>query len=135
MEVMVAMFLLALLVTAVYGAISNGISTMRMARENLRATQILVDKLETIRLYHWDQLQPGFIPTNFVVNYDVNSKSTNSGILYYGSLSIDPADVGTTYSDEMRLVTVRLNWTTGHIARTRQLTTYVCSSGIQNYIY
>ena len=135
MEVMVAMFLLALLVVAVYGAISNGISTMRMARENLRATQILTEKMETIRLYHWDQLKPGFVPTNFVANYDVNSNSTNSGILYYGSLSITPADTGTSYSDEMKLVTVRLDWKTGHIARTRQLTTYVCRTGIQNYIY
>lgn len=135
MEVMVAMFLLALLIGAVYGAISNGITTMRMARENLRATQILLEKVETLRLYHWGQLQPGFIPTNFVVNYDVNSKSTNSGILYYGSLSIAPANTGTSYSDDMRLVTVRLAWKTGRIPRTRQLTTYVCRTGIQNYTY
>jgi prepilin-type N-terminal cleavage/methylation domain-containing protein len=135
MEVMVAMFLLALLITAVYGAISNGITTMRMARENLRATQILLERMETIRLYHWEQLKPGFVATNFVANYDVTSKSTNSGILYYGSVSIDPADTGTSYSDDMKLVTVRLNWNTGHITRTRQLTTYVCRTGIQNYVY
>lgn len=135
MEVMVAMFLLALLITAVYGAISNGISTMRMARENLRATQILLERMETIRLYHWAQLKPGFVATNFVANYDVNSKSTNSGILYYGSVSIAPANAGTSYSDNMRLVTVRLDWKTGSIARSRQLKTYVSRSGIQNYIY
>jgi len=129
------MFLLALLVVAVYGAISNGVSTMRMARENLRATQILVDKMETIRLYHWDQLKPGFLATNFVVNYDVTSNSTNSGILYYGSISIGPADTGTSYSDDMRLVTLRLDWQTGRLQRSRQLSTYVCRTGIQNYIY
>ena len=135
MEVMVAMFLLALLISAVYGAISNGISTMRMARENLRATQILLERMETIRLYHWGQLVPGFVQTNFVANYDITSQSTNSGILYYGSVSIAPANTGTSYSDDMKLVTVRLNWKTGRIARTRQLTTYVCRTGIQNYVY
>jgi type II secretory pathway pseudopilin PulG len=135
MEVMVAMFLLALLISAVYGAISNGISTMRMARENLRATQILLERMETIRLYHWGQLVPGFVQTNFVANYDTTSQSTNSGILYYGSVSIAPADTGTSYSDDMKLVTVRLDWKTGRIARTRQLTTYVCRTGIQNYVY
>ena len=135
MEVMVAMCLLALLITAVYGAISNGVSTMRMARENMRATQILLERMETIRLYHWGQLTPGFVPTNFVVNYDVTSQSTNSGILYYGSVSIAPANAGTSYSDDMKLVTVRLDWKTGRIARTRQLTTYVCRTGIQNYTY
>ena len=135
LEAMAAMFLVMVLVLAVYGAISSGISTVRMARENLRATQILLDKLEAIRLYHWGQLDPTFIPSTFVANYDVNSTSTNNGVLYHGTITIEPADVGTTYADTMKLVTVRLKWSTGHIQRNREVSTFICRSGLQNYMF
>jgi type II secretory pathway pseudopilin PulG len=135
MEVMAAMFIVALLVLAVYGAITSGITTVRMARENLRATQILIEKMEAIRLYHWEQLNSAFIPSTFVVNYDVNNPSTNSGILYQGKVSIEAASTGTTYSDAMKLVTVRIDWSTGHIPRSRELTTFVTRGGLQNYMY
>ena len=134
-EVVVALALIALLVVAVYSAIASGIGTVRMARENLRATQILLEKTEVIRLYHWDQLKAGFVPVQFVANYDTTSASTNTGILYYGTVQIAPAVTGTTYADDMREVTVTVNWKTGSLNRTRQMKTYVCKSGIQNYVY
>ena len=134
-ELVVALALIALLVLAVYGAITSGVGTIRMARENMRATHIMLEKTEAIRLYHWDQLKEGYVPTQFVANYDTASSSTTSGILYYGTVKIAPAVTGTTYADDMREVTVTLNWKTGSINRTRQMTSYVCRSGIQNYVY
>src|SRR5437899_2915270 len=80
LELVVALALIGLLVLAVYGAITSGMVTMRMARENLRATQILLEKMEAIRLYNWDQLNTNFVPTQFISNYDVSSASTNGGI-------------------------------------------------------
>jgi len=106
-----------------------------MARENLRATQIMLEKMEAIRLYNWGQLKPGFIPTKFIANYDVNSGSTNSGILYFGEVEIADSNTGTTYGPDMKTVTVRVAWKTGPINRSRQMRTYVCRSGVQNYIY
>jgi prepilin-type N-terminal cleavage/methylation domain-containing protein len=135
LEVVFAMVLLAMLVTAVYGAISSGMTTVRLSRENLRATQILLEKMEALRLYNWDQLNGGYLAPKFVVNYDVTATNNSSGVLYYGTVEIAPAKTGTSYEDEMRLVTVRLDWKTGHIARHRELNTYVCRSGLQNYIY
>src|SRR6187402_2834588 len=82
LEVVCAMVLLLMLVTAVYGAISSGMTTVRMSRENLRATQILLDKMEALRLYNWDQLNGGFLAPTFVVNYDVTATNTTSGVLY-----------------------------------------------------
>src|SRR6266496_6008035 len=84
LELVVAIALIELIVLAVYSAITSGMGNVRMARENLRATQILLDKMESIRLYNWDQLDINFLPTTFIVNYDTTSASTNSGILYYG---------------------------------------------------
>jgi type II secretory pathway pseudopilin PulG len=134
-EVVTAMALIGMLVLAVFGAITSGVGTMRMARENLRATQVLLEKMEALRLYNWDQLNTNFMPTAFVVPYDVNSTNTSRGILYYGQVTIEPADTGASYNDNMRRVTVHLDWKTGHIARTREMTTYVCRSGLQNYVY
>jgi len=135
LELVIAIALIGMLVLAVYGAITSGTGTVRMARENLRATQILLEKMEAIRLYNWDQTDTNFIPSTFTVNYDVTSTSTNSGILYYGQVTLAPANTGTSYSDDLKLVTVRLDWKTGQITRSRQLSTYVCRTGIQNYIY
>ena len=134
-EVVTAMGVIGLLVLAVFGAITSGTGTMRMARENLRATQVLLEKMEALRLYNWEQLNTNFMPAAFVVPYDVNSTSTNAGILYYGRVTIEPADTGATYNDQMRRVTVRLDWRTGFIPRTREMTTYVARSGLQNYVY
>lgn len=134
-EVVTAMGVIGLLVLAVFGAITSGVGTMRMARENLRATQVLLEKTEALRLYNWDQLNTNFMPTAFVVPYDVTTTNTKSGILYYGRMTIQPADTGASYNDQMRRVTVRLDWRTGQIARTREMTTYVARSGLQNYVY
>jgi prepilin-type N-terminal cleavage/methylation domain-containing protein len=136
-EVSVSMAILGIVVLAIYGALSSGITTIRMARENLRATQILLEKMEGIRLYTWEQLNsPGFIPTNFIVPYDARATNTNSaGVLYYGRISIGNITNTTTYADAMRQVVVTLDWTTGTIPRTRSIQTYVSQAGIQNYLY
>jgi prepilin-type N-terminal cleavage/methylation domain-containing protein len=135
MELVIAMALIGLLVLAVYGAITSGMNNVRMARENLRATQILLEKMEAMRLYNWDQLNTGFLAPQFIANYDVNATSTNSGILYYGTVTIADSATGTTYAGDMKEVTVNLRWKTGPIARIREMSTYVCRSGMQNYIY
>jgi type II secretory pathway pseudopilin PulG len=134
-EAVVSLGLLGIIVMAVLGAITSGMNSLRMARENLRATQILVEKSEALRLYNWDQLNTNFVPTEFITPYDILSNSTNSGVLYYGTISLAPAALGTTYTDAMRTVTIRINWKTGHLNRSRELTTYVCRSGLQNYVY
>lgn len=135
LEVLFALAIVGLIVAAVYSAITSGMSSLRMARENLRATQILVEKTEALRLYNWDQLNTSFLPSKFVAPYDVHTTSTNSGVLYYGTITLTQPDIGTTYTNTLRLVTVRVDWTTGRLKRSRELSTYVCRTGIQNYVY
>ncbi|MFM1769673.1 MAG: hypothetical protein RJA22_2202 [Verrucomicrobiota bacterium] len=136
MEVTVCLAILGVAVLAIYGGITAGISGIRMARENLRATQILLDKMEGIRLYTWSQLNtPGFIPASFVEPYDPLSTNLSSGVLYSGTVEITPHPGNATYSADMRAVRVTVNWQTGGLPRSRQLSTYVSESGIQNYLY
>lgn len=49
-EAAVALGLVALVVGALYAGMTQVIAQSQSARENLRATQILLEKLETIRL-------------------------------------------------------------------------------------
>src|SRR6266705_5208440 len=69
-EVTVGLGIIGAVVGAMLSGIMTGTFTMRMARENLRATQIMLEKVETIRLYSWDQVnRSGFIPSDFVATY------------------------------------------------------------------
>jgi hypothetical protein len=107
---------------------------MQLARENLRATQIMLEKTETLRLYSWDQVNTtNFIPTEFTAPYDPNS--TNSGITYNGTLQVSSSGLATTYGGNVKKVTVTLNWQTRGLSRTRTFTTYVSRSGLQSYVY
>ncbi len=69
-EALVSMGVFGVSVLSLYAGMSMGFSIIGNARENLRATQVMVEKMETIRLYSWDQINtPGFIPATFTESY------------------------------------------------------------------
>lgn len=124
----------------VISSINYGLCIMRVARENQRATQVMLEKLEAIRLYNWTQVtNAGFIPGTFTATYDPTSVTNRQGTIYYGSLSVTaPAFVGTTpnYSGAIRQFNVSVSWTnSGGISHYRSLSTYVAQNGMQNYVY
>ena len=80
-EVTVGLGIVGTCVAALFSGFTTGFFTMKMSRENLRATQILLQKSEAIRLQSWDQItNPTNIPTTFTALYDPNV-STNQGVL------------------------------------------------------
>jgi len=135
-ELIVAMAVIAVVVIALYGSISSAFTSIRLPRENLRATQTMVEKMAAIRLYDWDHITtPSFIPTNFLTSYDATATNATGSIIYTGRVSIAPVSLNVSYTNDMRLVTVQLNWQTGGLPRSRSLSTYVCRTGLQNYQY
>lgn len=111
---------------------------IRVARENLRATQILQEKMETIRLYTWDQLnEQGFIPETFVEPFydDGGGSEDPDGINYYGTLSVTNATLTESYSGDLLQVDAVVTWTSGNIDRVREMSTFVSRHGLQHYIY
>ena len=63
-EVVMAVALLGIMTSGIFGSFRYGFFTLQLVRENQRATQIILEKVETIRLYNWDQVNlNGFIPT------------------------------------------------------------------------
>jgi hypothetical protein len=103
--------------------------------ENLRATQILTEKTEAIRLYDWEQITTaGFIPTSFKVPFDP-SNTNAPGPTYDGTIKIKKVPQGLSYADDLRHVVIDLQWNSRGMSRSRQFNTYVCRTGIQNYHY
>src|SRR5262245_36548489 len=120
MEVMVAVAVIGVTFIALYAGLAHGYSTVQLARENLRATQILTEKMETIRLYNWDQLNnKGFIPDKFETTYYPAGGTNGTGVVYKGKLKIEDSKLKTNYEDDMKVVTIELEWTTGHLKRSR----------------
>ena len=136
-EVVVCTAIIGIVTLAIYSGMSAGVATIRMARENLRATQILLEKTESLRLYTWEQINAnGFVPKTFVVPYDTTVTNTNSGVLYYGKITFQKFPPGqASYADDLLRVKVEVSWKTGNLPRSREIHTYVAKSGIQNYMY
>lgn len=134
-ESLIGVVIIGVVFTALYSGMTMGFQSVRSARENLRATQILLEKFESLRLYNWDQITStnGYIPLTFTNHYVLNPQT--AGTVYTGSVRINPVPITEVYRDDMRSVTVSVEWQTGNTRRSRSFTSYVAKYGIQHYIY
>ena len=135
-EATVGMGIVGTTIATLFSGFTTGFFTMQMARENLRATQIMLERVETIRLYSWEQVtDPTYITPTFSAPYDPESPSGQQGLVYTGTLRIVPTDIPSSYASDMRKVIVTVNWKTGHLQRTREFTSYISRFGMQDYVY
>lgn len=135
-ESLVGILILGTLFTSLYAGITYGFSMISLSRENLRATQILLEKMETLRLYNWDQINSnGFMPTNFTAAYDPTGSGNSVNLMYTGSITIAGSGVSESYSNEMRKVQISVDWSSSGVLRTRSMETFVAENGLQKYIY
>jgi len=138
-EVVIAVAILAVMFVALYTGIAFGFRVTRSERENLRATQIILERMEGIRLFRFDQLSDTNLnPTTFTRTYYPQATGNQSqGITYTGTVTVDTnitLDPSVTYSSAMKKITVQLNWVSEGTPRTRSISTYASQNGIQNYI-
>jgi type II secretory pathway pseudopilin PulG len=134
-EVVVAVLLVGMLSLSLYAGFSQGFTTIQTARENLRATQILLKRMETIRLYTWTQVLDtnNYLFPTFTEYYD---EAASSGTVFAGTVQATIPDMATAYQTNMRTITVTVTWTnSGTLVRTREMQTRVARYGMQNYIY
>ncbi len=139
-EVIIATALLAILGVSLYGGMSSGFALTQASRENLRATQILLERMEGIRLYNWNQLlYSNWIPANFTNwYYPLTNAGESPGTMYVGRVRIVPQPVlnpSANYSTNLCAVVASVNWNSAGIPRSRTLATYVARNGVQNYVY
>jgi len=137
LEVIAGLVVCGIVFVSLYAGLSQGFKITQSSRENLRATQVIVERLESIRLNTFDQLNtPGFVPTTAILEpyYAVNSND-NGGFNYSVTVSISNAPMSTTYSDDLKMVDVEVTWTSGGLFRKRQMSTLIARNGLQTYIY
>jgi len=147
-EVMVGIVIFGLTAVALYAGVTFGFNSVQLARENLRATQILLEKMEVIRLYSWEEInEPGFIPAAFQAKYSPGSTVTTigpngrpvvspaEGVTYYGTITVTNAPMSENYRQNIKRVDLTVRWTTGKLERSRSVTTLVTLDGLQAYVY
>jgi hypothetical protein len=133
MEVIFAMAVVGVLIIALYAAIASSLSLVRTCQENQRVTQILSEKLDTIRLYNWTQINSnGFVPQQFVLGID--PLDTNSAPYYTGTVSIAQSTLSERYRSNLLHVVVTVNWVSGSRPQSRTMETFVAKYGLQSYI-
>ncbi|MGC3957237.1 MAG: type II secretion system protein [Verrucomicrobiota bacterium] len=138
-EVMVAITIIGIAFVSLYAGISFSFGVTTVERENLRATQVMLQRMEGIRLFNWVQLtNTALNPVTFNERYFPGSGGKPaSGITYTGTvevadLTLDPP---ASYTASMKRITVTVRWSSGNILRTRSISTYAARDGIQNYVY
>jgi prepilin-type N-terminal cleavage/methylation domain-containing protein len=148
-EVMMACVISSIIFLGLFYGISQGYDLIKSTRENLRATQILVGRLEGLRLENWNQVNSlTYVPntfTDFFYPVGLGGFASNS-VVYTGSMVVAtmPGNFSApNYSTAMREVTVKVGWqdihqnyrgtTTNSFVKT--LKTYVSQNGVQNYVY
>ena len=136
-EVVIATMIVTVSATALMGCFNLSFFIMQMARENQRATQVILEKAEAIRLCNWDQVNTsGFIPATFTDYYDPTATNGSKGAVYNGTCAVSAfPDGSVSYATNMRTLTIIVRWNTKSVARARTNITLIVKDGIQNYVY
>jgi prepilin-type N-terminal cleavage/methylation domain-containing protein len=138
-EVMVSVGVMGVLLVSLYAGLTFGFAQIQVGREEERATQILSEKMEVVRLLSWDQVVnlPGYVPSTFTASYSItNPTNTPAGsLIYTGTVQVTNAPVSENYSNDLRAVKISLSWQSRGLTHTRNMTTYVSRYGLQNYVY
>ena len=135
-EVVVSMAIIGVVFTSLYAAMTSGVSVTQLTRENLRATQVLLEKAETFRLYNWDQITTtNWVPEKFTATYCPTASTNAQGTVYSGTINVSTPSLSANYANDMRQIDITLNWSTGSLKRSRTMSFFVARNGMQNYIY
>ena len=137
-EVMVAVLVMSISVVSLYTGVSSGFALVKSAREDLRATQIMLQKMEAVRLYTWSQVtNSSYFSTNSSTTYydPAGQVSGSGGVVYTVNTAITTETPEATYSPGMRRITVQVSWVSGKVKRRREVSTYVARYGMQNYVF
>lgn len=138
-EVMCSLFIAAIAATVLFIGFDNGFAILRTTREDLRATQILMQKTEAVRLCTWQQLTNC---TTFSERYyPAGILSTNSGTLYVGKMTVaqsTDSSIPASYRGNLYVVTISVNWTNNigskSTPHSRQIQTLWAVAGMQSYL-
>lgn len=138
-EVMVGVGVMGIMMVSLYAGFAFAFSEIRLARQNVRAAQILQERMEVVRLLNWDQVVnlPGYIPTTFKAPFYANNPTNppSDSFTYTGTVLVTNAPITETYASDLRMIRIQVSWPSGKIIRKREMTTFVSQYGMQKYVY
>jgi uncharacterized protein (TIGR02598 family) len=138
-EVMVAVGIMGVSFISLYAGIASGFAVTRASREDLRATQVMLEVVEGIRLFNWNQANAAeMIPSKFVRYYQPPvGDQTPSGALYRGTITVTTPKLNPppTYASNLRQINVEVRWKSGDTERVRRMSTLLSMNGLQNYVF
>ena len=131
---MVGFLILGITIAALCGGFSFGFNTIKLSQEEVRADQILVQKLESLRVYNWTNVINGYVTTNFPAYY--STSNAVHGVTYNVGVSVSPFVPSASlesYSNTLRQVTARVSWFSEGMNHTRTMMTLVSTNGIATF--
>jgi len=157
---MIAALIGVVIFTGLFGGLSLGFYFVKQQRDDLRATEIMEQQIEGIRLCAWgggsgtniiaSQLfNSSIVPTSFTA-YEVSGSGYNSNTVYTGTITIKTNGVGTNalaiynssgtnftaatppYISQLALVTVTVSWNDYHNKNTNTYTRSMSTLVAQN---
>ena len=135
-EILVCVLIINIGAASLMGCFKYAFFVAGLFRENQRATQVMLERAEAIRLCSWDQVRSnGFIPPTFTDYFDPTASNNTKGVVYSGTVAITSFPYNTSYKDNLRQLTMTVQWTSGSVHRGRTNITYITKDGIQNYVY
>jgi Tfp pilus assembly protein PilV len=130
-DAMVGMGVLGVSLLSLFGSFSFGFNVVKLSREDIRATQLIHEKMETIRLYNWTQiLLASSKATPFYEG--LGDGDTN---FFKGQILITNVNFTEAYKADLRQVIVSIDWTNNGVKCSRSVRTLVSHYGLQNYIF
>lgn len=138
-ETVVAVLLASIMFLAIYACFGSGWGMIKMTSQDLRATQVLMQRLERIRLCDFTQVTNASVnpPTSIEYFDPKNQGAGKGGVAYtitYSSAIPASGTIPDAYRTSMFLVTVGAWWTNGTTVHNRSMQTYVARDGIQSYV-
>ena len=138
-EVMVGVSLMGMMMVSLFGGFAYAFAEIRLTRENVRATQILEERMEVVRLLNWDQVAnlPNYVPAAFTAPF-YSENLTNpppDNFKYSGTVTVSTPAITESYAGDLKLISIQVTWPSGKITRTRKMTTFVTQYGMQKYVY
>ncbi len=131
-DVMVGVGVLGVVMLSLFACFTLGFNFVKISRDELKATQLLQERMETIRLYKWSDLtNSGVIATSFSAR-----QQSNGPIFFTGTVAVSAPTLNGApdYAADLREVTVSVTWTNNHSKITNSTRTFVSQYGLQNYV-
>jgi Tfp pilus assembly protein PilV len=138
-EAMVATFVAAIMILTLYACFAGGYAMIKMSREDLRATQIVLQQMEAIRVAPYAYLKNAtMFPTNTTVYFDEAGKSSGKGgtpyTVTFKAEALPSPKPQLQFYTNMSQVTVTVSWNSGNLQRSRSMQAYAAQRGIQGYV-